>query len=54
MKFKRISDGALLNVADETAIKRFQGYPDMFEEIKEVEVKTETKAETKVKTKEKK
>lgn len=46
MKFREISNNRIIDVKDTTAIKRFQGYPDLFEEIKEVkEPKIKSKKE---------
>lgn len=47
MKFKRIQDDTIIEVKDENAIKRFQGYPDLFEEIKEKVTIKETKSKIK-------
>lgn len=46
MKLKRLEDNKIIEILDENAAKRFLGYPDLFEEIKEAgEPKTKGKKE---------
>lgn len=47
MKFKEKSSNKIIEVKDKAAIKRFQGYPDLFEEIKEQKEVKELKAKFK-------
>ena len=53
MKFKDITSNKIIEVKDETKIKKFQGYPDLFEEIKEVKAIKEVKTEKETKNKKK-
>lgn len=39
MKFRRIEDNKIIEVKDKNIIAKYQGYPDLFEEIKETKPK---------------
>lgn len=43
MKFKDLTNNQIIEIEDENKIKKFQGYPDLFEEIKEIEKPKENK-----------
>lgn len=47
MKFRRIQDNTIVEVTDKLAIARYQGYPDLFEEIKEAKEVKDTKTKNK-------
>lgn len=35
MKFRKLEDNTIIEIQDKNRIKKFQGYPDLYEEIKE-------------------
>ena len=48
MKFRNLENNEIIEIKDENKIKKFQGYPDLFEEIKELK-KTAIKEDNKMK-----
>jgi hypothetical protein len=43
MKFRNLENNEIIEIKDESRIKKFQGYPDLFEEIKKNTIKEENK-----------